>query len=64
MSSTELISIFLISEVEIALPKIGIAFLRIAIASKTPSQSIIGKFQLIKFSKNIMSLEASGFLYL
>ena len=32
------------------LPKIGIAFRLIAIASNTPSHKIIGAFQLIKFS--------------
>lgn len=64
MSFTELVMIFLYSDVETLLPKIGIAFLLIAIASNTPSHKIIGVFQLIKFSKNIMSLEASGFLYL
>ena len=34
--------IFLRSALEIDLPKIGIAFLRMAIASNTPSQIIIG----------------------
>ena len=45
-------------------PSIGTAFLRMDIASKAPSHRIIGLSQLIKFSKNTISLEASGFLYL
>ena len=45
-------------------PNNGIACRRIAIASNSPSHKMIGAFQLIRFSKNIMSLEASGFLYL
>ena len=56
--------IFLYSELETLFPNNGTAFLLIAMASNTPSHNIIGAFQLIKFSKNTISLEASGFLYL
>ena len=58
------ISIFEYKVLDNDLPKIGIAFLFTVIASNTPSHNTIGKFQLIKFSKNIMSFDASGFLYL
>ena len=58
MSFTGLVIIFLYNDVDKLLPKIGIAFLLIAIASNTPSHRMIGVFQLIRFSKKIMSLEA------
>ena len=53
-----------INEGDKLFPKIGIAFLLIAIASNAPSHKIIGVFQLIRFSKNITSFDVWGFLYL
>ena len=51
-----LVIIFLSNAFEIDFPNKGTALRLIANASKTPSHSIIGVFQLIRFSKNIMSL--------